>query len=201
MSTFTSGWLAKIMGVLFRTTADVDIGRTDVIKIGSGITGTWDAAARELTIAASYIEDDLLDLTGIDVQTSSGSIETLERGVAALDAGADGAPVAVVAYTVPVGYKATLRCWVCGETNSTQVPAFDTQWVIKCYRKTGGNVTQYAAAVTPNDEADPTTASVAVTYGLSGGVVTLYKANTSGTAMRFSGQIVVSLDALVGAGA
>jgi len=149
-----------------------------------------------LTVTSGYT----LTMTGGKVRTSTGSLETVVRGETAVDTGEDASAVAVVAYTVPEGYKATIRCWVCGEWDSDRLPVHDCQWTIKVYRDTAGDVTEYSAAVTPETIADPDLADVTITYGLSGGVVTLYKQNASETPMVFAGQMDIKLDLLEGSG-
>jgi len=146
-------------------------------------TGTTVATGTELVI------------TGVNVRSSAETMESLSHAKIATDAGADGAPVAVVTYTLPEDYRATLKCKVVGE-NASQVPVVDAEWTIKVYRNTAGNVTEYSAAVAP--AGDPALAGVSITYGLSGGVVTLYKQNTSASALTFSGEIVVARAQLIG---
>jgi hypothetical protein len=52
VSFMTSPWLQHILGVLWQTVAGVDIGRTDVVKLGDGMYSTWDATTKEIELRA-----------------------------------------------------------------------------------------------------------------------------------------------------
>jgi hypothetical protein len=140
-----------------------------------------------------------LDITGATVRTSTGSQERNFRGVTASDAGEDGSPIAILTYTVPEGKVVTVKCWARGERDdNTPGVLYDSQWTLKLDRPEGGAAVEYSAAVVPSDNADPVTADMEVTYALASSVLTIYKQNDSGTAMRWVARIVVDEDDVEG---
>lgn len=155
----------------------------------------------QLTSAGAEIGSGLeLVLSGVRTRYSTETSETHAHAKTAVDEGADGSPVDVVAYTVPANTRATLRCKVCGEVDATKVPTYDSEFMIKVYR-TDGDAIEYSAAVTPDDFADPDAADIDVTYTCgAAGLVTISKQNTSTVAMIFSGEIRAEEATLVGTG-
>lgn len=56
MATYTSSWLRNILGVAWYS-ATAFLGRTDVVRCGTGLRPTWDASNLELTLDAREQED------------------------------------------------------------------------------------------------------------------------------------------------
>lgn len=71
VSFMTSPWLQNILGVLWQTVAGVDIGRTDVVRLGSGFDKTWDNTAKELTLVANA--GFATQQTSVDVTVTAGA--------------------------------------------------------------------------------------------------------------------------------
>jgi len=68
MATFTSNWISKILGVAWYSLTTY-LGRTDLVRVGTGLRATWDATNAELTLDARETED----ATSADVAVAADS--------------------------------------------------------------------------------------------------------------------------------